>query len=98
MKKALVITAALGLVALCLVRFELVAKAPDTPAAAAGVQAEDIVVGADEVEFVFVGDLIDYIDQVKGEGDSVISRECLASSGSLIYPFKILGQPILNRP
>ena len=40
---------------------------PNTPAAAAGVQAEDIVLGADEVEFAFVGDLIDYIDQVKGQ-------------------------------
>lgn len=38
----------------------------DTPAAAAGLQAGDIIVGADEVEFNYVGDLVSYIDQAKG--------------------------------
>ncbi len=39
---------------------------PDTPASQAGMQAGDVVVGADQVEFGFVGDLIHFIDQHKG--------------------------------
>ncbi len=38
----------------------------DTPAAAVGLQAGDIIVGAGEIEFNYVGDLVSYIDQTKG--------------------------------
>jgi len=54
---------------------------PDTPAETAGLQAGDIILGADEVDFKYVGDLIYYVDQHKGEeialsiqrGDQVLS-------------------------
>jgi regulator of sigma E protease len=39
----------------------------DTPAALAGIRVEDIVLGADGVEFRYVGDLIFYINEVKGQ-------------------------------
>lgn len=39
---------------------------PDTPAAQAGLQAEDYVIGADEVEFKYVNDLVHYVNQNKG--------------------------------
>jgi regulator of sigma E protease len=39
---------------------------PDTPAAIAGLQANDIIVGADNTEFKYPGDLVTYIDQTKG--------------------------------
>ncbi len=39
---------------------------PDTPAAAAGLQKGDAILGADEVEFKHVGDLVAYIDKTKG--------------------------------
>lgn len=40
---------------------------PDTPAAAAGLQAGDIIVGDGEIEFNHIGDLIYYVDQRKGQ-------------------------------
>ena len=45
----------------------ITAVVADTPADEAGLQAEDIILGADGVEFNYVGDLIAYIDQVKGQ-------------------------------
>lgn len=39
---------------------------PDTPAEAANLQAGDVILGADGVEFTHVGDLIHYVDQNKG--------------------------------
>lgn len=39
---------------------------PDTPAGKASLQAGDIILGADDVEFKYVGDLIHYVDQHKG--------------------------------
>lgn len=39
---------------------------PDSPAAEAGLQAGDLIVGADEVEFQYDGDLVSYVDQNKG--------------------------------
>lgn len=40
---------------------------PNTPAEQAGLQAGDVVLGTDGVEFTHVGDLIYYVDQNKGE-------------------------------
>lgn len=40
--------------------------APNTPAATAGLQAEDVIVGADGVEFNHIGDLIYYVQEHKG--------------------------------
>jgi regulator of sigma E protease len=40
---------------------------PDTPAAAAGLQAGDIILGADDVTFEYMGDLIHYVDEHKGQ-------------------------------
>lgn len=49
---------------------------PDTPAAAAGLQSGDIILGAGEIEFNHVGDLIYYVDQRKGQTISLqIERE-----------------------
>ncbi|MDX1521365.1 MAG: M50 family metallopeptidase [Anaerolineae bacterium] len=45
---------------------------PGTPAEAAGLQSDDVIVGADGVEFTYVGDLINYIDSVKGQ-ETVLS-------------------------
>ncbi len=39
---------------------------PDAPAAKAGLQAGDIIIGADEATFAHVGDLIYYVDETKG--------------------------------
>jgi regulator of sigma E protease len=39
---------------------------PDTPASEAGIEAGDIVLGADDLEFKYVGDLIYYVNQNKG--------------------------------
>jgi regulator of sigma E protease len=39
---------------------------PDTPAAQAGLQSGDIIVGAEGVEFKHVGDLVYYVEQTKG--------------------------------
>ncbi len=41
--------------------------APDTPAEAAGLQAGDILLGAGEVAFTHVGDVVDYVNERKGE-------------------------------
>ncbi len=43
------------------------AVVPNTPAAEAGLLANDIIFGADEATFEFPGDLIQYIGEVKGE-------------------------------
>lgn len=40
---------------------------PNSPAAEANLQEDDIIVGADGVEFKYEGDLIEYIDEVKGQ-------------------------------
>ena len=40
---------------------------PGSPADRAGLQPGDVIVGADEVEFKYVGDLITYVAQHKGE-------------------------------
>jgi regulator of sigma E protease len=40
---------------------------PNTPAADAGLQVDDVIFGADEAEFQYIGDLVDYIDNVKGQ-------------------------------
>ena len=40
---------------------------PGAPAAEAGLQVGDVLLGADTVEFTYVDDLVDYIDQVKGQ-------------------------------
>lgn len=39
---------------------------PGTPAAEAGLQAEDYIVGADDTEFKYVNDLVHYVNQNKG--------------------------------
>jgi regulator of sigma E protease len=39
---------------------------PDTPAEKAGLQVNDIIVGADEVEFKYEGDLTNYLEQTQG--------------------------------
>ena len=39
---------------------------PNTPAAEAGLQAGDIIVGADGVDFKHIGDLVSYIEKTKG--------------------------------
>ncbi len=39
---------------------------PNTPAAQAGLQAGDIIVGADGVDFKHIGDLVSYIEKTKG--------------------------------
>jgi len=39
---------------------------PNTPADHAGLQAGDIIIGADDVEFKYVGDLIHYVGEHKG--------------------------------
>jgi regulator of sigma E protease len=39
---------------------------PDSPAAEAGLQADDVIVGADDAEFKYDGDLVSYIDKHKG--------------------------------
>jgi len=39
---------------------------PDTPAAEAELQAGDVIAGADEFDFAYVGDLIWFIDQAQG--------------------------------
>jgi regulator of sigma E protease len=39
---------------------------PDTPAEKAGLQADDLIVGADDVEFKYDGDLVSYIEKTKG--------------------------------
>jgi regulator of sigma E protease len=39
---------------------------PDTPAAQAGLQAGDIIVGAADIDFKHVGDLVSYIEDKKG--------------------------------
>jgi regulator of sigma E protease len=39
---------------------------PDTPAETAGIEAGDIVRGADDVDFAYVGDLIYYVNENKG--------------------------------
>ncbi len=54
---------------------------PDTPADQAGLQVGDIIIGANSIEFKYVGDLIGYIDKVKGQettlrvkrGDQIIT-------------------------
>jgi regulator of sigma E protease len=38
----------------------------DTPASTAGLQKGDVILGADKVDFNYVGDLVAYIDQNKG--------------------------------
>ena len=39
---------------------------PDTPAAKAGLQTRDVIVGADNVEFTYAGDLLDYLEKTRG--------------------------------
>ena len=39
---------------------------PNSPAAAAGLQAGDTIVGAGDTEFRYAGDLVNYVDQHKG--------------------------------
>jgi regulator of sigma E protease len=39
---------------------------PDTPANEAGIEAGDVVLGADDQEFKYVGDLVYYVNQNKG--------------------------------
>ena len=39
---------------------------PDTPASEAGIEAGDVVVGADDLEFKYVGDLVFYVNENKG--------------------------------
>jgi regulator of sigma E protease len=40
---------------------------PDTPAAQTGLKVNDVILGADEVEFKHVGDLVYYIAKTKGQ-------------------------------
>lgn len=40
---------------------------PDTPAATANLKVDDIIIGADESEFKYVGDLVNYIEKKKGQ-------------------------------
>ncbi len=40
---------------------------PDTPAAKAGLQVDDIVLGAEGLEFKYVGDLVHYVQQHQGQ-------------------------------
>lgn len=39
----------------------------DSPAEQAGLQSGDIVIGADEVQFKYVGDLVFYVEKIKGK-------------------------------
>ncbi len=39
---------------------------PGSPAEKAGLQAEDVIVGADDADFKYSGDLVSYVDQNKG--------------------------------
>ncbi len=39
---------------------------PDTPAASAGLQPGDVVIGADEIELRYQGDLLNYVEETKG--------------------------------
>jgi regulator of sigma E protease len=39
---------------------------PDTPAATAGIQVNDIVLGADGMDFKYAGDLVSYVEKNKG--------------------------------
>ncbi len=54
---------------------------PNTPAAVAGLQAGDIIIGADGVEFKYVGDLVSYVDKIKG---SEITLK-IARDGEIIF-------------
>lgn len=38
---------------------------PDSPAEKAGLQVNDIIIGADEVQFKYQGDLVEYVDKTK---------------------------------
>ncbi|MBN1992006.1 MAG: site-2 protease family protein [Anaerolineae bacterium] len=40
--------------------------APNSPAATADLQAGDVIVGADEVQFKYDGELVDYVNKTKG--------------------------------
>jgi regulator of sigma E protease len=53
----------------------------DTPASEAGIQVNDVVLGADDVEFNHMGDLVHYIAQTKGQEITLkIERQ-----GEIIY-------------
>jgi regulator of sigma E protease len=58
---------------------------PDTPAEAAGLAVNDVVVGANEVEFNHIGDLVTYVDQHKGSEITLqLEREGQMLSTSLV--------------
>jgi regulator of sigma E protease len=64
---------------------------PDTPAEDAGLQPGDIIVGADDEAFNYVGDLIQYVDQHKGTEITLhLERENESVEASLV--------PRLNPP
>ena len=49
---------------------------PESPAEKAGLQSGDIVIGADEVQFKYIGDLVGYVEKMKGiEITLLIERE-----------------------
>lgn len=47
---------------------------PGTPADSAGLQSEDIIVGANGSQFNHTGDLVDYVEQHKGEEITLVIR------------------------
>ncbi len=49
---------------------------PDSPAEKVGLQSNDIIIGADEVQFKYAGDLVVYVEKMKGrEITLLIERE-----------------------
>jgi len=58
---------------------------PDTPAEAAGLAVDDVIVGAGAVEFNHVGDLVTYVDQHKGSEITLqVDRDGQMVSASLV--------------
>lgn len=58
---------------------------PNTPADQAGLQAGDVIVGANNITFNYVGDLIYYVDQHKGQEITLrIDRKGQQVSASLV--------------
>ncbi|MEM7346342.1 MAG: site-2 protease family protein, partial [Chloroflexota bacterium] len=58
---------------------------PDTPAANAGLQEGDVIVGADGVDFKYQGDLVEYVNEKKGSEITLqFERDHQVEAASLI--------------